>query len=155
MSSFLVTGASSGIGAATALHLDADGHRVFAGVGHADDGVAALSGGSDRLRRVVLDVTSAGSIRDAVATVAAQVGPDGLDGVVNNAGIALAGLLELLPIDDLRHQLDADLGEGDRLPRPARERARHHAGSPLRRTPAGVRERLHDADELAEHTARP
>ncbi len=109
MSSFLVTGASSGIGAATALHLDADGHRVFAGVEHLDDGTTALAGASSRLRRVVLDVTSSDSIREAVAGVEAHVGADGLDGVVNNAGIALAGPLEAIPLDDLRRQLETNV----------------------------------------------
>jgi NAD(P)-dependent dehydrogenase (short-subunit alcohol dehydrogenase family) len=109
MPSVLLTGASSGIGAATALHLDSNGFDVFAAVHEPDDDGSALAGASSRLRRVVLDVTSADSIAAAVAEVSAAVGPAGLDAVVNNAGIALAAPIELLPVDDLRHQLDVNV----------------------------------------------
>jgi NAD(P)-dependent dehydrogenase (short-subunit alcohol dehydrogenase family) len=108
MSTYLVTGASSGIGVATALKLDAEGHEVFAGVEHHGDG-AALGTASDRLRAITLDVTSAESIRAAVETVAAAVGSTGLDGLVNNAGIGVAGPLETLAADDLRRQLDVNV----------------------------------------------
>jgi NAD(P)-dependent dehydrogenase (short-subunit alcohol dehydrogenase family) len=109
MPSVLITGASSGIGAATALHLDARGYDVFAGVETPEDGEQALAAASPRLRRLVLDVTSADSIAAAVAQVAAAVGDAGLDAVVNNAGIALAAPIELLPIADLRRQFEVNV----------------------------------------------
>jgi NAD(P)-dependent dehydrogenase (short-subunit alcohol dehydrogenase family) len=109
MSSFLITGASSGIGAATALALDAAGHQVFAGVEDPDDGRQALSSASPRLRRVVLDVTSTASIDAAVQEITTQLAGQGLDGVVGNAGIAVAGPIELLPLDDLRRQLEVNV----------------------------------------------
>jgi NAD(P)-dependent dehydrogenase (short-subunit alcohol dehydrogenase family) len=59
MTNVLITGASSGIGAATALLLDRQGVNVFAGVEGPDDGERVLAGSSERLRRVVLDVSSA------------------------------------------------------------------------------------------------
>jgi NAD(P)-dependent dehydrogenase (short-subunit alcohol dehydrogenase family) len=104
MSTYLITGASSGIGAATALALDAAGHHVFAGVESAGDGHEALGAASARLRRVVLDVTSEDSIRTAVA----QLG-DRLDGVVNNAGVGFPAPLEVLPLEDLRRLLDVNV----------------------------------------------
>jgi NAD(P)-dependent dehydrogenase (short-subunit alcohol dehydrogenase family) len=107
--SVLITGASSGIGAATALHLDARGFVVFAGIHHPGDGEEALAAASPRLQRIVLDVTSAESIAAAVEEVSGAVGAAGLDAVVNNAGIALAGPVELLPIDDLRRQLEVNV----------------------------------------------
>ena len=108
MPSFLVTGASSGIGAATALRLDADGHQVFAGVVDEAD-TAGLAAASERLRVVVLDVTSAASIDAAVVEVTDHLAGRGLDGLVNNAGVGSPGPLELLALDDLRRQLEVNV----------------------------------------------
>jgi len=106
MKRILITGASSGIVAATALHLDRCGMEVFAAVRALEDGEDALTGASDRLRRISLDVTDAGSIAEAIASVSDHVGGAGLDGLVNNAGIGVPGPLELLSSEDLRRQLD-------------------------------------------------
>jgi NAD(P)-dependent dehydrogenase (short-subunit alcohol dehydrogenase family) len=108
MASFFISGASSGIGAATARRLDDQGHRVFAGVRDVDDN-AALVGASARLRVIALDVTSQQSIEEAAAEIAAAVGDHGLDGLVNNAGIGVPGPLEALPLDDLRRQLEVNV----------------------------------------------
>jgi NAD(P)-dependent dehydrogenase (short-subunit alcohol dehydrogenase family) len=106
MRTILVTGASSGIGAATARHLDAQGMQVFAGMRAPTD---VLEGASERLRTIPLDVTDPRSVEDALATVADHLGPRGLDGVVNNAGIGVTGPLEVLPIDDVREQLEVNV----------------------------------------------
>ena len=105
----LVTGASTGIGAATALTLDAAGWTVFAGVRRAEDGAALRGRSTGRLQPVILDVTDQATIAAARDTVAAAVGEAGLAGLVNNAGIAVAGPLEYLPLDDLRRQLEVNV----------------------------------------------
>jgi NAD(P)-dependent dehydrogenase (short-subunit alcohol dehydrogenase family) len=92
----LVTGASSGIGEACALTLARGGWRVLAGVRRAGDAPAGTE-------EVLLDVTD----REQVRAVAEQV--DELDGLVNNAGIAIASPLEAIPIDELRRQLDVNV----------------------------------------------
>lgn len=105
----VITGASSGIGRACALHLDKLGFRVFAGVRKAEDAGTLKAEASPRLTTVWLDVTDGTSITEAAAVVATAVKDDGLSGLVNNAGIAVAGPLEFLPIDELRHQLEVNV----------------------------------------------
>jgi NAD(P)-dependent dehydrogenase (short-subunit alcohol dehydrogenase family) len=105
----LVTGASSGIGRATALLLDQHGFVVFAGVRRVSDGERLAADSSGHLVPVIIDVTSAEQIAAAMKLITERVGDAGLFGLVNNAGIAAAAPLELVPIDDLRHQLDVNV----------------------------------------------
>src|SRR4051794_2689313 len=108
MRSVLVTGASSGIGRATALRLDRSGWRVFAGVRREEDAEALRGDASGPLAPVILDVTDAGQIA-AAAEVIEREADGGLDGLVNNAGVAVPGPLETVPLEDLRHQLEVNL----------------------------------------------
>jgi NAD(P)-dependent dehydrogenase (short-subunit alcohol dehydrogenase family) len=109
----LVTGASSGIGRATALRLAADGHHVYAGVRSTADGeelIRAADGGE--LTPLLLDVTNASHIADAADLVAGHLAgypANGLDGLVNNAGIGIACPAELLPLDTFRRQLEINV----------------------------------------------
>jgi NAD(P)-dependent dehydrogenase (short-subunit alcohol dehydrogenase family) len=105
----VITGASSGIGEAAALHLDGLGYTVFAGVRKKRDGDALRKRASPALRPVSLDVTDAGSLAAAAETVAAETGDDGLAALVNNAGISVFGPLEFLPLDELRRQLEVNV----------------------------------------------
>lgn len=109
MKSALVTGASTGIGRATALHLDGKGWRVFAGVRREEDAASLREAGSERLVPLMLDVTDAEQIAAAAERIGAEVGEAGLDGLVNNAGIAVPGPLETLPIDDFKRQIEVNL----------------------------------------------
>jgi NAD(P)-dependent dehydrogenase (short-subunit alcohol dehydrogenase family) len=96
MRTALVTGASSGIGAACAQRLASSGWRVFAGVRRAGDAPR----GTEEL---ILDVTD----EDHVRSAAERIGE--LDGLVNNAGIAIAIPLEFIPLDELRRQLEVNV----------------------------------------------
>jgi NAD(P)-dependent dehydrogenase (short-subunit alcohol dehydrogenase family) len=107
--STLVTGASTGIGRATALHLDGKGWRVFAGVRREEDAASLREAGSERLVPLMLDVTDAEQIAAAAERIGAEVGEAGLDGLVNNAGIGVPGPLETLPIDDFKRQIEVNL----------------------------------------------
>jgi NAD(P)-dependent dehydrogenase (short-subunit alcohol dehydrogenase family) len=98
----LVTGASTGIGEATVLHLRELGFEPVAGVRKDED---AERLGRSGIRSVRLDVTDA----DQIAAVRAEVGEGALAGLVNNAGIAIAAPLEFLPVEQLRHQLEINL----------------------------------------------
>jgi NAD(P)-dependent dehydrogenase (short-subunit alcohol dehydrogenase family) len=105
----LVTGTSTGIGAATALHLAKKGFRVFAGVRRYADGKALKAQTSDDLTPLVIDVTDEATISAAATAVAAAVGDRGLAGLVNNAGIAKPAPIEFQPIADFRTQLEVNL----------------------------------------------
>jgi NAD(P)-dependent dehydrogenase (short-subunit alcohol dehydrogenase family) len=107
--SVLITGASTGIGRAAALRMDAEGWRVFAGVRREEDAVALREAASQRLEPLTLDITDGGQVVAAAELVGKQVGDDGLDGLVNNAGIGIFGPLETLPIEDLRRQIEVNL----------------------------------------------
>jgi NAD(P)-dependent dehydrogenase (short-subunit alcohol dehydrogenase family) len=104
----LITGASTGIGEACALHLDKLGFRVFAGVRKAADADALRQKASPRLTPVMIDVTDATSIASAAETVGQAVGEFGLSGLVNNAGIAVVAPMEFVLLDDLRRQLEVN-----------------------------------------------
>ncbi len=102
----LVTGAAKGIGRACVAHLHAQGMHVFAGVRRPDDGTAIASAlGTTRITPLLLDITDQQHIATAATTIAATVGDAGLWGLVNNAGIAVPGPLEVLPLADFQQQL--------------------------------------------------
>jgi NAD(P)-dependent dehydrogenase (short-subunit alcohol dehydrogenase family) len=103
----LVTGASSGIGRATVRRLDGAGWKVFAGVRKEEDAAALRAEGSERLEPLMLDVLDPEAIAAAAERVGAE--PGGLDGLVDNAGAAVAGPLEALPIEDFRRQVELNL----------------------------------------------
>ena len=105
----VITGTSSGIGRATALRLDRAGFDVFAGVRKPEDGERLAAEASDRLRPVIVDVTDDAAIAAAARSVDEAVGEAGVAGLVNNAGLSVAGPLEFLPLDELRRQLEVNL----------------------------------------------
>jgi len=105
----LITGASTGIGAACALRLAAAGMHVYAGVREDAAGAALRAQNAALITPLHLDVTDAESIVAAVATLEAQLGEAGLNGLVNNAGIAMGGPLEVLPMKELRRQFDVNV----------------------------------------------
>jgi NAD(P)-dependent dehydrogenase (short-subunit alcohol dehydrogenase family) len=106
--SVLVTGASTGIGRATALRLDSAGWRVFAGVRREADAEALREAGSGRIAPLTLDITDGEQIAAAAARIEVEA-DGGLDGLVNNAGIAVPGPLETIPIEDFRRQIEVNL----------------------------------------------
>jgi NAD(P)-dependent dehydrogenase (short-subunit alcohol dehydrogenase family) len=103
MPTVLVTGASRGIGRATALRLANAGWDVRAGVRSEADG-ALLASEAEGVTPVVLDITDA----DQVAALD-DVLPDRVDAVINNAGVVVAAPVEALGLDDLRAQLEVNV----------------------------------------------
>ncbi|HTZ85914.1 MAG TPA: SDR family oxidoreductase [Solirubrobacteraceae bacterium] len=116
----LITGASSGIGEASALRLARAGWTVLAGVRKQEAGERLLDrlgeGASGRIEPLMLDVTDAGQIAQAVERVR-SLDPGGpgegasgrLDALVNNAGLGISGPLELIPMEEIRRHVEVNL----------------------------------------------
>jgi NAD(P)-dependent dehydrogenase (short-subunit alcohol dehydrogenase family) len=101
----LVTGASTGIGRGCALRFAEIGYRVFGGVRNTSDGEALRADSSGRIEPVLLDVTSP----ESIAKARAALGDRPLAGLVNNAGIATLGPVELLPVGAWRKQFEVNV----------------------------------------------
>lgn len=104
MPSVLVTGASRGIGRATAARLAGHGWDVFAGVRTAEAGDRISAQEHGRVTPVLLDITDAGQVAALDGVLPGQ-----LDAVVNNAGVVVGGPVEAVPLDDLRRQLEINV----------------------------------------------
>lgn len=105
----VVTGATSGIGKACALRLDALGHEVIATYLREEEGRALAGEASSRLKTIHADLREQSTIRDAGAAISEAVDGRGLAGLVNNAGVNMPGPLEFLPLASLREQLEINV----------------------------------------------
>ena len=106
--SIVITGTSTGIGKACALHLDKLGFNVYAGVRKQADGDNIKSEASDRLTPITLDVTDAESISAAAGIVGEKTGGN-VFGLINNAGIGLGGALEVTPVNEIRKLMEVNV----------------------------------------------
>jgi NAD(P)-dependent dehydrogenase (short-subunit alcohol dehydrogenase family) len=104
MPSVLVTGAGRGIGRSIAEHLAGRDWDVIAGVRSDADAAAVTAANPRRIKAVILDVTN-----DAHVAELSESLPARLDGIVNNAGIAVGGPIEAVGTDDWRRQLEVNV----------------------------------------------
>ena len=104
MTSVLITGCSTGIGAATAADLVAHGHTVYA-TARRPETLAALS--EKGCRTLSLDVNDEESMSAAVAAVENDEGSVGV--LVNNAGYSQSGAVESIPLDNIRKQFETNV----------------------------------------------
>lgn len=105
----VVTGVSTGIGRAIAKSLIDDGWRVFGSVRKEKDASDASTALGPEFTPLMFDVTDDAAIRREAAKVEAALGDRTLDALVNNAGIAVAGPIAYLDIDDLKRQMDINV----------------------------------------------
>ena len=103
----LVTGCSSGIGRATALLLASNGFQVFAGVRREQHLKDLTELNRSNLAPVILDVTQDDDVALAVATIEQEC-PQGLFGLVNNAGVGLPSAVELSRLDEVRRLFEVN-----------------------------------------------
>jgi len=105
--SVLVTGASSGIGESTAIHLAHQGFRVFAAARRIDK-LKVLSGlAQGRIHPIEMDVNDEASIASALEAIRPEAGV--LYGLVNNAGVSVTGPVETISAEDWRHQFETNV----------------------------------------------
>lgn len=109
MKAVVVTGASTGIGAACVDLLVENGFLVFASVRKDSDSATLTARHGASVIPLFLDVTDAESIAAAAREVESRLGDETLAGLVNNAGVAVPGPLLHLPIDDFRRQIEVNL----------------------------------------------
>jgi NAD(P)-dependent dehydrogenase (short-subunit alcohol dehydrogenase family) len=105
----MVTGANRGIGRACVVELRRGGFEILAGVRTDAQGRELSAEMGPGVTPLVLDLTSGEQITAAGALVERLVGERGLAGLVNNAGIVVAGPLEFLPAQALREQLEVNV----------------------------------------------
>jgi hypothetical protein len=98
----LVTGASTGLGRDAVRFLAARGYRVFGSVRKERDAEALRLEVGERFTPLLFDVTDAEAVKAAVLRVEQELDGAGLDGLVNNAGIAIGGPLMYQPMDEIR-----------------------------------------------------
>ncbi len=103
----LITGASSGIGRACALHLDSLGFTVYAGVRRSGDMEPLIKASSGQMKPIIIDVADTDSIAKATARIGSESGH--LDALINNAGVGLGGALEVTPIEEIRKLMDVNV----------------------------------------------
>jgi NAD(P)-dependent dehydrogenase (short-subunit alcohol dehydrogenase family) len=99
----LITGASTGIGAACATYLAERGYHVYAGMRTLPENPSA-----ERITPVLLDVCSAADWQAVTALIAEHEPEQGLYALINNAGIGLGGPIEYLPIERFRSQFEVN-----------------------------------------------
>lgn len=110
MSKFVViTGASTGIGFATAKELIARGYHVFGSVRKETDGQRVQQALGNNFTPLLFDVTDHDALPAAVALVTAAVGSNGLAGLINNAGVAPAGPLMHAPMAEVRQAFEVNV----------------------------------------------
>lgn len=109
MKSIVITGASSGIGRATALRLARNGWRVFATVREEADAQAIKGEVNGALETVLLDIQDRRSITNAAHEVTVRLAGRGLDGLFNNAGIGGVSPVEYTPLATLREVYEINL----------------------------------------------
>lgn len=110
MRSVVITGAYTGIGRDCASYLAERGWQVFAGTRDADEAATWSAEAPIGVTPLHLDVTDPAVIAAAVERVATALGSGGaLDGLVNNAAIAIGGPVEYLDVADLRAVFDVNV----------------------------------------------
>lgn len=105
----VVTGASTGIGRAIASSLTNAGWRVFGSVRREKDAADAQTALGENFSPLIFDVTDDAAIKREAAKVESALRGRTLNALVNNAGVAIAGPVAYLDLDDLKRQMEVNV----------------------------------------------
>jgi NAD(P)-dependent dehydrogenase (short-subunit alcohol dehydrogenase family) len=105
----VVTGVSTGIGYAIAEDLLKRGCTVFGSVRKPEEAAALQAKLGTKFFPLIFDVRDEKAVHEAAAKVAQQVGTEGIDILINNAGVAVFGPLQHLPVSEVAYQLDVNV----------------------------------------------
>ena len=109
MKQVVITGVSTGIGHASVKVLIDRGYKVFGSVRNSEDAGRLQAEFGDLFVPLLFDVTDEPAVQAEAERVNQMLGSATLDGLVNNAGIEVAGPLAYLPTAQFRHQLEVNL----------------------------------------------
>jgi len=109
MKSVVITGASTGIGWACAKLLLERGFRVFGSVRKPADAARLRAEFGNHFTPLLFDVTDEPAVLAAAREVGAALKGERLTGLVNNAGIAVAGPVTELSVDQFRYQMEVNV----------------------------------------------
>ncbi len=105
----LITGASTGIGYDLVKIFVSRGYRVFGSVRKQEDADRLLATFSNQFSPLLFDVTDPIAIGKAFDFLASELVDQGLGGLINNAGIAVAGPFTDLSLEDFKHQFEVNV----------------------------------------------
>lgn len=109
MKYILITGVSTGIGYAATKYFLERGYFVFGSVRKKADSEKLKKDFPTNFQPLIFDVTDSAAVKNAVLEVQHLIGDKGLSGLVNNAGIAVSGPMQHVPIEKLEHQLNVNV----------------------------------------------
>jgi len=109
MKNVLITGVSSGIGYTTTQKLCSAGYHVFGSVRNPQDAQRLQAELGGNFSPLIFDVTDKDAIAGAVKTVEAKIGQSGLTALINNAGIAVSGILQYIGPEEFKKQFEVNL----------------------------------------------
>ncbi len=109
MQKVLVTGVSSGIGNATVKYLIEKGYKVYGSVRKQEDAVKMNKLFPQHFEALVFDVRNEEAVSAAAKKLTEKLKGDGLTGLVNNAGIAVSGPLQMVKMEDFEKQFDVNV----------------------------------------------
>ena len=114
--SILISGASTGIGKECALLLDKQGFKVYAGVRKTSDFEALTLSGNGNIQPVMLDVCKDEDVR-GIFKLVSEDNKYRFFGLINNAGLGISGIVEAIPLEELKRLFEVNLFGVHRLTR--------------------------------------